>query len=204
MTAGALTARLSETGWGSASGRIQLGTRQARSDVANFRDHGRMVDRPLLRLLSRLQKMPGGYALVSECSLRAMIHQDTGHLPGVGTIPKALRRMEERLGCVESRWIHKGSTRPDGIMAMVGCLRVRAVFDRNERRLVKRKARTVDRRVDAGQGDVETFRALRRAVSASVASSPPEELSDEEREREYRAKVARSLAWLARATEPPS
>ena len=92
--------------------------------------------------------------------------------------------------------IHKGSTRPDGIMAMVGCLRVRAVFDRNERRLVKREARTVDRRVDAGQGDVETFRALRRAVSASVASSPPEELSDEEREREYRAKVARSLGMV--------
>ena len=196
MTAGALTARLSESGRGPAASRIQLGTRQARSDVANFRDHGRMVDRPLLRLLSRLQKMPGGHALVSEASLRAMIHQDTGHLPGVGTIPQALRRMEERHGLVETRWIHKNSIRPDGRPAEVGCLRIRVGEDRADRCVIRKRARTVNRRENAGL--VRPEHDGWQAVQAALRVPPPAPASVEA--RELAADKARP-DWNARAAE---
>ena len=102
-----------------------------------------MVDRPLLRLVGNLAKRDG-YAIASEASLRAMIHEDTGHMPGVRTIPKALRRIEDD-GRLEATWVHRGEIGHDGKQAQVGYLRIRLVF-RYERRAVAARAPKRDRR----------------------------------------------------------
>lgn len=111
--------------------------------MPNFRDHGLMVDRPLLRLVGSLAKRDG-YATVSEASLRAMIHQDTGHLPGVRTVPKALKRIEAD-GRLEATWIHRGEVGHNDKRAEVGYLQIRLVF-RYERRAVASRAPKRDRR----------------------------------------------------------
>jgi hypothetical protein len=123
--------------------------RQKCPDLPNLRDHGLTCDRELLRLVGNLEKRCG-YALVSEDSLRAMFYQDTGHLPGVGTLCAAMRRLEERHGELEVRWIHRGSTMPDGRRADVGVLRIRRARDRNDRRLIRKSAAQVDRRKNVG------------------------------------------------------
>src|SRR5271166_242797 len=78
----------------------------------NFRDHGRTVDAPLLRVLASLQRQYGE-AFASESGLRAMIWQDTGHMPGVDTIPTALERLE-RQGLLQQQWLKAGGIKPDG------------------------------------------------------------------------------------------
>ena len=67
------------------------GTREVfpRTEAPNFRDAGMMVDAPLLNVVASLQKRYGE-AFASEAGLRQMIAQDTGHMPGVDTIPRAL------------------------------------------------------------------------------------------------------------------
>lgn len=89
-------------------------TRQVvpRSEHPNFRDHGRMVDRPLLDLLSRLQKRHGR-AYASEAGLRQMICEDTGHMPGVGTLPAASKRLGEQ-GLLVDVWLTRGNILPSG------------------------------------------------------------------------------------------
>jgi len=178
-----------------------LRVRERRRDVPNFRDHGMTVDRPLLKLVANLQRAHG-YAWSSEASLRAMIHQDCGHLPGVSTVPKALKRLEG-LGYVESRWIYRSSMLPDGSLAQVGCLRLRVAVNRGERRAIASRASKADRRANAsGRVQRSVPLDLKAAVreierGASNGSTP----SSAEREREYAAKRAQSLDWAQRMAE---
>jgi hypothetical protein len=88
------------------------------SEFPNFRDHGRMVDRALLRLTQNLQRRYGqGWA--SEGGLRRMICQDTGHCPGVTTIAKALVRLA-RYGIVVQVHLVGGQILPDGELCTHG------------------------------------------------------------------------------------
>jgi hypothetical protein len=92
----------------------KLKTREVvpRSLHPNFRDHGRMVDGPLLHVLSSLVKKHGE-AFASEAGLRRMICEDSGHMPGVDTIPCALERLEAT-GILTQRWLKPGGLLPDG------------------------------------------------------------------------------------------
>ena len=126
--------------------RLALGVRERRTDVPNFRDHGLIVDRALLKLLRSLQR-DHSYGWASERRLRIMVHEDTGHLPGVGTLPAAMRRLE-LLGYVQVRWIHSGGLKPDGSLASRGTLRTRVAVNRDERRTIAREARRVNRRLN--------------------------------------------------------
>jgi hypothetical protein len=177
--------------------RIKLGVRQrAPAGVPNFRDHGLMVDRPLLRLVANLQRAHG-YAWTSERGLREMIHQDTGHAPGVGTLPKALLRLEE-LGYIEARWIYRGSTMPDGGLAQRGGLRLRFAVNRGERRSIAARFPKVDRR-EGVDGRVTravpaSFAAVRREILRGSAEHTP---SAAERERAYAESLRRSSAAAA-------
>lgn len=175
--------------------RLVLGVRESRPDVPNFRGAGRMVDGPLLSLISNLQRKTG-YACVSERALRAMMHEDTGLLPGVSTLPKALRRLEE-LGLVEARWIHRACPMPGGAIAQVGMMRLRVSVNRHERRAIAASARTVDRREGTG-GRLRRVpvEALFKALNA--AADRVDLASDRERQRIGRERnLAAAAEWVA-------
>ena len=179
-----------------------LRVRERRRDVPNFRDHGMTVDRPLLKLVANLQRAHG-YAWASEASVRAMIHQDCGHLPGVSTIPKALKRLE-RLGYVESRWIYRSSMLPDGSLAQVGCLRLRVAVNRGEKRAIASRASKIDRRENAsGRVQRAVPLDLKSAVREIERGAPDAASSgtSTQRQREYDAKRAQSLEWAQRMAE---
>lgn len=98
--------------------RIASRERVLTSEFPNFRDHGRMVDRALLRLTQNLQKRYGrGWA--SEGGLRRMICQDTGHMPGISTVAKALVRLS-REGLVVQVHLVGGQVLPDGELVTHG------------------------------------------------------------------------------------
>jgi hypothetical protein len=78
----------------------------------NFRDHGRTVDRPLLRVATNLQRRYGR-AWASEGGLRKAICEDTGHMPGKTTISKALVRLAVQ-GLVVQVWLVAGQILPTG------------------------------------------------------------------------------------------
>jgi hypothetical protein len=106
------------------------------SEFPNFRDHGRMVDRALLRLTQNLQKRYGrGWA--SEGGLRRMIAQDTGHMPGVTTIAKALVRLA-RHGLVVQVHLVGGQVLPDGELCTHGTRLIWIPRTQRQRQAAKR------------------------------------------------------------------
>ena len=168
--------------------------RQRRPDLHNFRDFGMTVDRAYLRLVENLQKRHG-WAYGSDDAHRAMIEQDTGHLPGVGTLYAARVRFESR-GQLESRWVRRGAMLPDGSIARVGCLQLRVPHSSAERRTVAHRALTLNRRRDVVERLMPMPAKLAAVVSAMTrgASSPPAPPSD--RDRIERGRL-RNLALLA-------
>lgn len=118
-----------------------LRKRVPRAVCPNFRDdRGGAVAPHLIRLLQRLQKRHGE-AWASEASLRHMVAQDSGHMPGVGTIPAVLDRLEES-GLVEQVWILAGSLLPTGESAHHGTRGIRVAMSRAERRAIRARVRT--------------------------------------------------------------
>lgn len=181
--------------------RIKLGVRQKCPDLPNLRNYGLTVERELLRILGSLQRRHG-YAFASEDTLRAMFHQDTGHMPGVGTIAAALLRMEYRGEC-ESRWIHRGGTCPDGTIATVGCRRIRLPSSRNERRRIALRAPKVNRRESVSGRLIFVVPAFQPAPAPPRAPNGVPDgfvrIDEKTRARE----LARLQAWFA-SIEPPS
>lgn len=154
----------------------RLRTREVvgRDRFPNFRDHRKMVDGPLLRVVASLQKKYGR-AFASEAGLRRMICEDTGHMPGVDTVPTALERLE-REGIVWQRWLRPGGTLPDGRPCTYG---TRVVFlpqcrhDRRGLRAVRNRRETISGRVD--KQALATLEAARRAIGKTLApgGGPP-------------------------------
>jgi hypothetical protein len=136
----------------------RLAARQRVPDVPNFRDYGMTVAGDLLRILGNLQKNHG-YAWASEAGLRSMIEIDTGHLPGVGTIPQALDRLEVR-GAVRQFWLVRGGILPDGDECKCGTRLVILPQNRRERRAFVINGKR-------GKREMVTFRS-NRAIVASV------------------------------------
>ena len=88
------------------------------SEWPNFRDHGRCVDAPLLKLLSNLQQ-GYGRSWASEGGIRKMVCEDTGHMPGTTTIAKALARLAVQ-GLVVHVHLVPGQILPDGAVCTHG------------------------------------------------------------------------------------
>jgi hypothetical protein len=139
-----------------------------RSRFPNFRDHGRMVDRPLLAVLASLMKKHGE-AFASEAGLRRMICEDTGHMPGVDTIPTALERLEET-GVLTQRWLKPGGLLPDGRPCTYGTRLVYLPQCRPHRRALASKRNR--REGVTGRPDrraLDTLQAARASIGKAVA-----------------------------------
>lgn len=127
-------------------GRCPIGIREPvpTTEAPNFRDHGLMVDRWLLSLLTSLQKKHGE-AFASERWLRWMIFQDSGHMPGVGTIPAAIARLE-LAGLVVQQLLAPGGIKPDGSPCTHGTRLLWVPQTRSHKSAARARARAKDRR----------------------------------------------------------
>ena len=143
-------------------------SRQVVRGVPNFRDHGRMVERPLLDLLTRLQQRYGS-AYASEGGLRTMIARDTGHMPGVTTVAKALRRLAKQ-GLIVHVWLHAGEIKPDGQQCTHGTRRVWVPKTRRQRLAARAFNAKQDRR--AGYETRLTGRQARELHSLLTVGKP--------------------------------
>jgi hypothetical protein len=159
-----------------------------------------MVDKPLLAVIANLQKKHGE-AFASEAGLRRMICEDTGHMPGVDTLPSALERLEGT-GILVQRWLKPGGLLPDGspctfgtrIVFLPQCRRHKqALFHRNRREGV------------TGRPDRRALASLRqaRASIAAALTPPPAPVVDYAQRKADAIAAARELerAW-ARDRDP--
>jgi hypothetical protein len=155
----------------------------------NFRDHGKTVDAPLLRNVGNLSRK-NGEAIASEAGYRKMICEDTGHMPGVGTIPAALDRLAKQ-GLLQQVWLKPGGILPDGSVCTHGTRLVVLSVNRRERvtaRAANRRATAVQRRYVAQ--DVQA--ALQRVAKPKALT--PQPTDDEARQnREELLRRAREL-----------
>jgi len=172
-----------------------LRTRERRRDCPNFRDHGLTVDRSILHLLASLQRRHF-YAWGSERRFREMIYDDTGHLPGVGTLRAALRRLE-LLGYLEVRWIWRGTETPDGGVAQRGCLRVRLAVNRGDRRAIVKRAEHIDRRAGVSGRVTRIVPSTFAGVVREMGRGAPDERTEADQLRDLRASQGRGTAALA-------
>lgn len=172
----------------------------------NFRDHGKTVDAGLLRLLCRLQRKHS-VAWFAEAGARKMLCEDVGHMPGVGTIPAALKRFEA-LGLIAHDWCTRGSVMPDGSVAAEGChlvivpqVRVPAHFARAN------AARKPHERIVHGRINPQRVHELRRRMGAIAPrlANPVDRAATLERKREEDLARARELAakWEREERGPP-
>jgi len=174
----------------------KLRTRQVvpTAQYPNFRDAGRMVDRPLLAVVSSLQRKHGE-SWASEAGLRRMICQDTGHMPGVGTIPKALARLEQQ-GIVDQVWLKPGGLLPDELGPCTYGTRlvvVRSIW--RDKRVVRTRNR---REGVTWRENVTSARQALEQLRTRIA--PPPAVPADAREQEAarrRAEGAEKLAELA-------
>ncbi len=160
-----------------------------REEAPNFRDHGKMVDRALLKVIGSLQKKHGE-AFASEAGLRRMICEDTGHMPGVDTIPTALERLE-RQGVVEQRWLKPGGVLPDGSPCTHGTRLVFLPQCRHDRRALRARANRregVTNRVD--RRALETFTEARATIAKHVAAPDNRQQDADRKRREDLARLA--------------
>lgn len=169
------------------------------SSVApNFRDYGKTVDAPLLRLVGRLAARHGE-AFASEAGLRFMICEDSGHMPGVGTVPAALERLAAQ-GLVQQVWLKAGGILPDGSVCTHGTRLI--VLSRGRRQ--RRTARVANRRAEATQRRVvaHDLQAAIAAVARPLASTTPRAHELDAR-REEQLRAARELAARWDAEDKP-
>lgn len=152
-------------------------TREAvpKTEHPNFRDSGRSVDAPMLRVLTNLQRKYGE-AFVAEAGLRKMVCEDTGLMPGQDTIRRALERLE-RKGLIEQEWLHKGDVLPNGAVAFAGMHLVIVPVCRTtpgrwlERKLARKRLGAFRREgIRAAQGGESVSRLL---LAKTQAVPPP-------------------------------
>jgi hypothetical protein len=180
--------------------------------VPNFARSGRSLEPHLLLLLVRLQRRHG-VAFVSEGSLRAMLEQDTGCMPGLDSVRRCLDRLELR-GELFQEWYLAGSILPDGTVARKGLRIIRVATSEPERRQILQRIRVRKERGGRRVGFI--YRGARdaarrvsvllsRSKAPGVAMPPAGEAHarqvEAERERQRRA----AAAWMAaeREGKPP-
>lgn len=186
--------------------RPKLRERIPTSRHPNFRDHGKMVDTALLRALCKMQRKHG-IAWFSEAGIRKWLCEDTGHMPGVGTIPKALDRLEAD-GILRRDWCTRGSIKPDGEKACEGCMLVMVpqarIAPKVARELV---ARTPQERIVHGRINPQRIHELRARMGAIAPrlAATDDRAAALERKRADDAQRLRDLAaqWERENRGPP-
>jgi len=169
-------------------------SREVVRGVPNFRDHGRTVDRPLLNLLTRLQEKYG-QSYASEGGLRRMIAQDTGHLPGVTTLQKAIVRLGKQ-GLVVNVPLRAGQIMPDGATATHGTRLVWVPKTRRQRRAARGFNAKQDRH--AKYETRHTGNDARKLVAAIAAPPPaPPRPTADPHAAERARQLAAARAWAA-------
>lgn len=183
-------------------------TREVIRDLPNLRDHGRTVDRPLLALLASLQRAHGE-AFASEASLRRMVYEDTGHMPGLDTVRRALRRLETQ-GLLDQWWLLPGGILPDGSECTSGTRLVFVPQCRRDRRVLQSRARTRGREGVTNRIQPRMLASLtqaRAAIAKSLepiqANEAPRSASDDARLRAIAQLGELAAAW-EREGKPPS
>ncbi len=180
----------------------KIGTREVvpRTEYPNLRDHGRTVDARLLRMLGNLQKTHGE-AFASEAGLRRMFCEDTGHMPGLDTIRRALERLE-RQGVLEQVWLRRGGILPDGRECSAGTRLVWLPQGRRHRRAMRARAgrEGVTRRVD--RRALATLQEARAGIAQQVATTNARQDEAERRRREGLKGLAELEAQWSREGSP--
>jgi hypothetical protein len=166
----------------------------------NLRDHGRTVDASLLRILGHLQARYGE-AFATEAGLRKMFCEDEGHMPGVDTVPKALRRLEAQ-GLLEQRHLVRGGILPDGQVCSAGArlIVLHQLRDRRTRRAWASARERVTGRIQRSKA--ASLDAARSSMFTPQASRD----GADDRQRQADAKRAADLvrlAALAKEWKPP-
>lgn len=175
--------------------RLEPRERVSTAEYPNFRGKRRSVEGPLMRLLSRMQHR-NGPPTVSEGSLRRMICQDTGCMPGVDTVREALRRLESR-GLLLVEWLGAGGIMYDGEPTPCGCMYIRVARDHVERAQFRQRVRARPSRRE------RVFNRVNHHAAAELAEHvkriAPRTLSPSVDEREASARRSREeqLRWIA-------
>ena len=156
-------------------GRCPIGIREAvpTDKAPNFRDHGMMVDRWLLALITSLQRRYGE-CFASERWLRWMIFVNSGHLPGVGTIPAAIARLE-LCGLVVQVLLAPGGIKPDGAPCTYGTRLLWVPQTRTHKAAAAARARAKDRRERVNGRPTKLLRSLgaaRRTIAENIEGKP--------------------------------
>jgi hypothetical protein len=191
-----------------AAGRVRkLRTREVvpRAEYPNFRDHGKTVDRVLLRILGNLQRTHGE-AWASEAGLRRMICEDEKHMPGVDTIPCALERLE-RQGLLEQHWLKPGGILPDGRVCTYGTRLVFLPQGRHARRgLVARANRRdgVTHRTGDRRRALQSLEHARAGIAKQLAPPPTVNSRELDVERKRREDLRRLAELEALWSLPPT
>lgn len=166
----------------------------------NLRDHGLTVDAALLRILGNLQARYGE-AFATEAGLRKMFCEDEGHMPGVDTVVKALRRLEAQ-GLLEQRHLVRGGILPDGHVCAAGArlIVLHQLRDRKTRRAWESARERVTRRIDR--------RRVASLLEARGTMFAPAVARDGADDRQRQADAKRTadldrLAELAKTWKPP-
>ena len=169
---------------------LDVRERVPRELAPGFREHSRMVDRHLLNIVCSLQKKHG-QAYASDAGLRHMVWQDSGMMPGVGTIASALRRLEEQ-GILAQWWLCGGEILPDGSQCTKGTRLVWWPVGRDCRRRLQARARTRNRR------EPHRTRLVGFSAKAAVAELERAMTTGSKRETAAQAAAAREAAYLER------
>lgn len=176
----------------------------ARAECPNFRDHRMTVEAALLRVLASLQRRYGE-AWASEAGLRQMIAEDTGHMPGVDTIPCALERLERR-GILKQVWLEPSNKRtgraadvlPNGQRVVFGTRLIFLAKSRGQRRAFRAHAR---RRAQDNKRAFLSLVQARTTVANAVASAAPMSADAWEARRQAQLEAAR--AFVAQGLDAP-
>jgi hypothetical protein len=171
------------------------------SEFPNFRDHGRTVERTLLRIIGNLQKRQGT-SWASEGGLRRMVCQDSRHMPGISTIAKALVRLaaEGLLVQVHQRGGH-GEVLPDGEPCNFGTRLVWIPRTQRQRHAAKRFNKAQPQgRVYSTRRSARDVRMLVAKIAAAErpsmpAPAPARDLRARGREQIERARREHPELW---------
>ncbi len=161
-----------------------------RTEFPNFRDHAKTVRGPLLKLLINLQRRHGE-TFAAESGLRQMLCEDTKHMPGVGTVPHNLRKMEDE-GIIWQEWLYGGGLKPDGEPCDFGMRLIRVAFNRQQRFAFAARAKARNRRQGVTR-NVELRKATVEQARKHLASTV-RDLDANERERAAQKKREEDLA----------
>lgn len=177
-------------------------TRARVTSWPNFRDHSRSVDESMLRILCRLQQAHG-WSYATEAGLRKMVCEDTGHMPGMDTIRRALDRLAAQ-GLLHQVWLLKGGLMPSGAVSTAGVRLIRVALSRAERQSFHCRARG---KREKTTGRVQ-HRALFELMTSKAKVAPPPAPPDaahvfEQRRREALAAAHELARRFADEDAPP-